>query len=88
MFINAQQLSAIINSPMTTYLILLKLCFTILSFIIICLCSGLHLWVPTGGVIVVDKYINKQLYPLSIYLLNIYIMFSTSLNLMFGAGRI
>ncbi len=38
---------------------LLQLCFTILLFIM-SLFSSLHFWESTGGVTVVDSYINKH----------------------------
>ncbi len=54
----------IITSPMKTYLVLLQLCFTIMSYItflflyFMCLYTVPHSRVPTGVATVVDKYIN------------------------------
>ncbi len=48
---------------MKTCFILSQMCFTVLAFII-CLYISHQLWVP-AGVIVVNKYINKELYLLT-----------------------
>lgn len=70
---------SICQQLLLTYFIVSQLFLTVLSFIM-CLYTSIQLWMPTGRVMVADKYINKHLYLLITilciinYLFNVYLL--------------
>lgn len=56
---NVQHFSTIRTSPENTFVFY----YMTELYFFICVYTGLCLWIPTGGVILVQKYINKHLYP-------------------------